>query len=235
MERVDLGLELPSHAEPHDAGLRISHIGSGALLLDADGPLSMELQGRVLALADAVDGWPEVEEVVPGVTNLLLVLGAGQRLNIDELRGRLRATWSRTRPKQLSGRMVEIPTTYGGPLAGDLEAVACNAGLTPAEVVEIHSAGDYTVLAIASSPGFAYLHGLDPRIVCPRKSTPSLRMVKGSVTIGGMLTGVAVSTGPNGWHAIGHSEATLFDPAAARPARLSPGDRVRFRPERVLL
>lgn len=234
MERIGPDIEpQPTGPEP-DACLRISHIGSSALLLEADGPLSMQLQRRVLALADAVKDWPEFEEAVPGVTNLLLVLGA-QRSSIELLSSRLRQLWTRTAPKQLSERTVDIPTTYGGPLAGDLEAVAEYAGMSPSAIIEIHAGGNYTVLAIASSPGFAYLHGLDPRIACPRKSVPSLRMVKGSVTIGGMLTGVAVSTGPNGWHAIGHSEITLFDPAATPPTRLLPGDRVRFRPEKILL
>jgi KipI family sensor histidine kinase inhibitor len=235
LERVAPKIALPLDGEPLLGGLRISHIGSGALLLEADGPLSMELQRRILALADAVEDWPEVEEVVPGITNLMLVLSSQRSNSIELLSTRLRHVWSRTAPKQLSGRTLDIPTTYGGPLAGDLEAVARHAGLRPSEVVEIHAAGSYTVLAIASSPGFAYLHGLDPRIACPRKTTPSLRMVKGSVTIGGMLTGVAVSTGPNGWHAIGHSEITFFDLAAEQPTRLLPGDHVRFRPERVLL
>lgn len=235
LERVDPKDELLQAGEELLGGLRISHIGSAALLLEAEGPLSMDVQRRVLALADAVRGWPEVEEVVPGVTNVMLVMGMERSNDIELLSKRLKHLWSRTPPKALSGRTIEIPTTYGGPLAGDLGSVARHAGMSPADVIEIHAAGDYTVLAIASSPGFGYLHGLDPRIACPRKTTPSLSMVKGSVTIGGMLTGVAVATGPNGWHAIGHSDIGLFDPAATQPTRLLPGDHVRFRPVKVLL
>lgn len=214
---------------------RISHIGTGALLLEAEGALTMEAQRRILALADAVTGWPEVEEAVPGVTNLMLVLGTRRRVDTGELAGRLRRLWKRTPPKKLTGRTIDIPTVYGGPLAEDLDAVARHAGLAAMDVIEIHTAGRYTVLTIASSPGFAYLHGLDPRIICPRKTTPSLRMLKGSVTIGGMLTGVSVSTGPNGWNAIGYSDIILFDPKATPPTRLLPGDRVRFVPEKILL
>lgn len=215
--------------------LRISHIGTSALLLEAPGDLTMDVQQLILALADAVAEWPEFSEAVPGVTNLMLVFGEARCADITSLSRRLQALWAHIPPKRLSSKVVEIATTYGGPLAEDLDAVARHAGLTPREVIDIHAAGRYTVLTVASSPGFAYLHGLDPRIHCPRKTTPSLKMLKGSVTIGGMQTGVAVSTGPNGWNAIGHAEIDMFDPASDPPVLLRPGDRVRFVPERILL
>lgn len=215
--------------------LRISHIGSSALLLEASGELSMHVQRRILALADAVAGWPEIAETVPGVTNLMLVFSEQRPNDISVLATRLQELWSETLPKNLSSRTFDIPTIYGGPLAEDLDAVARHCGLTPREVIDIHAAGEYTVLTVASSPGFGYLHGLDGRIHCPRKTTPSLKMLKGSVTIGGMLTGVAVSTGPNGWNAIGFAEVSLFDHAADTPSILRAGDRVRFIPEQVLL
>lgn len=215
--------------------LRISHIGTGALLLEAQGELSMQVQRRILALADAVIGWPEFAETVPGVTNLMLVFSETRCADVAALSARLQALWAETPPKLLEDRVIEIPTVYGGPLAEDLDAVARHSALTPREVIDIHAGGEYTVLTIASSPGFGYLHGLDPRIHCPRKTVPSLKMLKGSVTIGGMLTGVAVSTGPNGWNAIGFADVALFDPASVRPSVLRAGDRVRFVPTEVLL
>jgi len=42
--------------------------------------------------------------------------------------------------------------------------------MSPSDVVEVHASGNYAVLAVASSPGFAYLHGLDLRIACPRQT-----------------------------------------------------------------
>ena len=47
--------------------------------------------------------------------------------------------------------------------------------------------------------------------------------------IGGMQAGVVAAAGPNGWHAVGHSEVTLFNPAKQPPNLFAPGDRVRFR------
>ncbi len=220
---------------PGQGELRFSHIGTGALLVEAAGPMSIELQRRILAFADAVAGWPEFEETVPGVTNLMLVFGPGRPEDVGDLIRRLGDAWQGSTPKCIPSRVLEVPTIYGGEFATDLAKVAEHAGMSPAEVIEIHAAGQYTVIAVASSPGFGYLHGLDLRIACPRKKVPDVRMPKGVVTIGGMLTGVAVSTGPNGWNAIGYSDITLFDPAAPEPVRLRPGDRVRFVPEEIRL
>jgi KipI family sensor histidine kinase inhibitor len=91
--------------------------------------------------------------------------------------------------------------------------------------------GEYTVVALGSAPGFGYLHGLDPLLATPRKKVPSLNMLKGTVTIGGAQTGVSVLTGPNGWNAIGFAELEVFDPHAANPALMAPGDSIRFYPK----
>jgi allophanate hydrolase subunit 1 len=37
---------------------------------------------------------------------------------------------------------------------------------------------------------------------------------------------------PGGWRLIGHTDEVMFDPTADPPARLAPGDRVRFEPVR---
>ena len=90
-------------------------------------------------------------------------------------------------------------------------------------------------MPVSSSPGFGYLHGLDPRIFMPRKTVPSLRMLKGTVTIGGMQAGISVSTGPNGWNAIGWAATPMFDLAKDPPCLLAPGDQIHFAVERIEL
>ena len=102
-------------------------------------------------------------------------------------------------------------------------------------MIRRHYQGEYTVVALGSAPGFGYLHGLDPLLATPRKKVPSLNMLKGTVTIGGAQTGVSVLTGPNGWNAIGFAELEVFDPHAANPALMAPGDSIRFLPERIEL
>ncbi|HXV30889.1 MAG TPA: 5-oxoprolinase subunit PxpB [Sinorhizobium sp.] len=213
---------------------KISMIGTGAYLIEAPGAFDLPTQRRIWALAHAVETWPEVREIVPGVTNLLVILKQTPE-EPEQLQARLRREWDGARSIDLTGKTVEIPVTYGGEHATDLAAVCDYSGLSDREVVRLHWQGDYTVVALGSAPGFGYLHGLDPRIYMPRKTVPSLRMLKGTVTIGGMQTGVSVLTGPNGWNSIGFAEMQMFDPAKTPPALLAPGDRVRFLPERIEL
>lgn len=211
-------------------------IGTKAMLFDAPGEFAMSQQRRIWSLADETAGWPEVEEAVPGVTNLMLVFRTPPR-DLAATRAALIEAWTRLPEKAGSGRVIEIPVIYGGELGFDLPAVCAYSGLPPEEVVRIHSNGEYTVCAVGSAPGFGYLHGLDPRIFMPRKTVPSLNMPAGLVTIGGMQTGVAVATGPNGWNSIGATTAqvVMFDARRSPPALLAPGDTVRFRAERIEL
>nr|WP_229202702.1 5-oxoprolinase subunit PxpB [Rhizobium rhizogenes] len=216
------------------AAPKISVIGTSAYLVEAPGDFDLATQRRIWALAKAVETWSEVREVVPGVTNLLVILRRTPE-EPDQVEARLRQEWDRVRGIDLAGKTIDIPVTYGGEHATDLAAVCDFSGLSDREVVRLHSEGSYTVFALGSAPGFGYLHGLDPRIYMPRKTVPSLRMLKGTVTIGGMQTGVSVLTGPNGWNSIGFAELSVFDPAGTPPALLAPGDRVRFLPERIEL
>ncbi len=101
-------------------------------------------------------------------------------------------------------------------------------GLTPAALVERHSAATYTVECIGFSPGFAYLGGLDPALRIARKARPIPRVPPGSVGLAGDTTGVYPHATPGGWHLIGRTPMPLFDHAAEPPSRLSVGDSVRF-------
>lgn len=213
---------------------KVSRMGTRALLLDAPGEFDLKQQARIWSLADDVRLWPNVEEVIIGVTNLLVVF-ADPPTNPDHMMAEFASAWERAPEKAVSGKIHHIPVIYGGELGEDLERVSTYSGLSKEDVIAIHSAGLYTVCAIGSSPGFGYLHGLDQRIFMPRKTVPSMRMLKGTVTIGGMQAGVSVSTGPNGWNAIGWSGVEMFDLSKDNPCLFEPGDQIRFFPERIEL
>jgi len=125
-------------------------------------------------------------------------------------------------------RLVEIPVVYGGEYGPDLEGVAALTGLTPDEVVAIHSGAEYLVYFLGFSPGFPYLGGMPESIAAPRLETPRRRVPAGSVAIGGRQTGVYPMASPGGWRIIGRTPLRLFDLAADPPVLLQMGDRVRF-------
>ncbi len=95
-------------------------------------------------------------------------------------------------------------------------------------MIELHSAAEYRVGAIGFAPGFAYLGGLDPRLVLPRRATPRARVPAGSLAIAEAQTAIYPQASPGGWHLLGRSPWRPFDPAATPPCPLALGDRVRF-------
>jgi KipI family sensor histidine kinase inhibitor len=117
---------------------------------------------------------------------------------------------------------------YGGDDGPDLDAVAADLGLRPRDVVDLHIGVEVEVLFLGFAPGFAYLGELSPRLRVPRRATPRVRVPAGSVAVAGSMTAVYPQASPGGWRIIGRTDAKLFDPLADPPARLRPGDRVRF-------
>lgn len=208
-------------------GARVSPIGSKAFLLETTGEFDLAAQRRIWALSHTIALWEDQAEIVPGMTNLLIVLRHTPE-DPEAVVRRLLDAWDRAEPIDIVGRTIEIAVQYGGEHATDLAALCDYSGLSDRDVVRIHSEGIYRVFALGSAPGFGYLHGLDQRIYMPRKTVPSLHMARGCVTIGGMQTGIAVLTGPNGWNSIGFAELQMFDPLSDTPAIMAPGDTVRF-------
>ncbi len=129
-----------------------------------------------------------------------------------------------TRASDGSGAEHEIAVRYDGE---DLDEVAARAGLSRGQVVALHAGRRYTVAAVGFLPGFAYLRGLDPRLVGPRRSRPRSRVAQLSVAIAGPYTGVYPFASPGGWNVIGLAVGFApFD--AVTGARLALGDTVRF-------
>ena len=110
----------------------------------------------------------------------------------------------------------------------DLAEVAARLGISSSDVVALHSGGDYEVSMLGFLPGFAYLRGLDSRLVLPRRAQPRAHVPPGSVAIAAHYTGIYPVASPGGWTLLGRAVAPrLFD---LNGARFALGDRVRFEP-----
>jgi inhibitor of KinA len=55
-------------------------------------------------------------------------------------------------------------------------------------------------------------------------------MEAGSVAIGGAQTGIYPNESPGGWHVIGRTPISLFNPEANPPVFAKPGERIKFIP-----
>lgn len=204
----------------------LSDAGTGAVLFDVAcaGAFNEGRQARLLALAGSLAGCAGVEDVVPGMNNLMVTFDP-LAVDVREIEHRLVEGWRSAVGSGAGGRLHDIPVVYGGP---DIEAFANGLGLSLDEIVERHSGALYRVAAIGAMPGFPYLSGLDPALSTPRRAVPRQGVPKGAVIVGGGQAGIMPIKAPSGWHILGHTDFVLFDPHRASPATLKPGDTVRF-------
>lgn len=168
-----------------------------------------------------------VVEAVPSYTTLLVEFdpyvtsAAAVR---EALESRLAASTSQLRADPVVHW--RLPVAYGGEHGPDLEEVARRHGLSPEQLIALHSGARYTVAMLGFLPGFAYLSGLPPGLATPRRSTPRPSMPPGIVAIGGAQTAIGSVAGPSGWNVIGRTPVATFAAHRRTPSLLSVGDRV---------
>jgi 5-oxoprolinase (ATP-hydrolysing) subunit B len=213
--------------------VKISLIGSRAVLFQAECSFDLTQQQRVWAMAAEVASWPGLREVVPGMTNLTLLLDRVPT-DIDRIATDLTALWNSGSRREIEGKLLDVDITYGGVGGPHLAEVAELTGLTIDEVIARHTATEYTVYAVGSHAGYCYLGGLDPRLQTPRRKIPLTRLPGGSLSLAGLQTGISASAGPSGWNTVGTAEVQFFDPTRSPNALLAPGDRIRFKPVEVI-
>src|SRR4030088_476250 len=125
-------------------------------------------------------------------------------------------------------RRWRIPVAYGGEHGIDLEAVARMLKSTPDSIVARHVAGDYRVAMIGFTPGWSYLSGLDASLQMPRRQNPRLLTPAGTISIGGVQTGVQCLAGPSGWDLLGRTPVRTYQLHPDPIFLLEPGDHVVF-------
>lgn len=169
-----------------------------------------------------------VTDIIPAYQSLTLCylpFAAHQQQIMEKLQRILRHDL----PEQdLNSQLITIPVCYEQAYAPDLISLAQACDLSVEQVIALHSNTDYLLHMLGFSPGFLYLGGLDPRLSCPRKTTPSARVPAGSVGIGGNQTGIYPQQTPGGWHIIGRTPITLFNPNLPSPCVAQPLDKIRF-------
>lgn len=219
---------------PAPVNSRVEPFGPNALLVRFQNPDPDAAFLLIQALLRNLETHPltGLIETTPGFHTLLFEFDPGHRPPPDALASLLDQLPAPTPSTHTLRRVVDIPVTYDGP---DLDRVAAQRGLSPQEVVVLHSAPVYRVQMLGFSPGFPYLAGLDPKLHVPRMATPRPKVPAGSVAIGGEHTGIYPVATAGGWHLIGRTSLTLMD--LDRAARedpdaflLHPGDGVRFVP-----
>jgi 5-oxoprolinase (ATP-hydrolysing) subunit B len=170
---------------------------------------------------------PAVTETVPTYRSLLVHYDPGQ-IDFATLGEKLLALAQRPVPAAAKTRRWRVPVTYGGENGIDLEDVAKRLNTTPDDIVARHVAGYYRVAMIGFTPGWSYLSGLDKFLHMPRRENPRLLTPAGTVSVGGVQTGIQCLAGPSGWHLLGRTPVRTYQMHRDPIFLLEPGDHVTF-------
>ncbi len=188
--------------------MRFLCAGDRALVVEFGDGVDQALSEEVLRLnaaiaSSAISG---VVETVPTFRSLMVhydpLVTTGANLEQE-----IRILLDRDHSPRIGAKLWRVPVCYEGEFAPDLAEVARLTGLTPNEVVALHSGTRFHV----------YMLG-DPR----------LRVPAGSVSIATSLTAIYPYESPGGWHLIGATPIRLFDADRPRPALFAPGDAITF-------
>jgi KipI family sensor histidine kinase inhibitor len=208
---------------------RILPSGDSAVTVEFSRNIDDAANARVLALDRALarEEIAGVIESVPTYRSLLVHYDPLQ-IDFDALSKRLINLAQLPVPPITKSRRWRIPVAYGGEHGIDLEDVAKELNTTPEEIVARHVAGDYRVAMIGFTPGWSYLSGLDARLHLPRRQNPRLLTPAGTISIGGVQTGVQCLAGPSGWHLLGRTPVRTYQLHRDPVFLLEPGDAVSF-------
>ena len=210
--------------------MKVIPASDSSLLVVLGNSISPELHDRVIALFQALRAKqdPRILNLHPGYASLLvdfdaLQIGHQELSVIVEECANLGAA---AIPSE--ARVVTVPVCYDEEFGPDLLDLAKHAGISPEEVIRLHTSATYLVYFLGFSPGFAYMGGLLEKLHMPRLATPRTHVAAGTVGIAGSQTGIYPVDSAGGWRLMGRTPWRMFDPNSDPPTRLQPGDKVRF-------
>jgi KipI family sensor histidine kinase inhibitor len=217
--------------------VRVRYLSSGdtAFTVEFANEVSPDINGRVIALhaaicrAQAAGQLSGLVETVPTMRSLMVTYDplVTTRATLEPA---VKAMIEHGLVTESAGRDVTVPCCYDDPnFAPDLQEVAKRTGKSVEQVIACHLESEFTVYHLGFMPGFAYIVGLDPSLVLPRRAEPRVRVPRSSVAIAMDWTTVYPFESPGGWHLIGRTPLWMFDQRREQPVFLAPGDSIIFR------
>jgi len=211
---------------------RLLPAGDTALTVEFGDRIDRQLSNLVLALARCLTeaSIAGVVECVPTFRSLTVYYDP-LLLPYSVLSPRIARLMQGLHATEVAGRRWRLPVCYDESVAPDLGDVAARTNLTPAQVIERHSAPTYHVYMLGFLPGQPYMGDIANELALPRRQSPRMKIPAGSLAIAMTMTCIFPSETPCGWHLIGRCPVPLWDVRndGSMPL-LRPGDKVGFAP-----
>ena len=147
-----------------------------------------------------------VTEIYPAYTNLYIEYDAKQ-VSRDKVEAWIKIY--QQQGKEISGQTITLPVHYDGE---DLDWISGQTGLSIPEIIALHSKPHYHVYAVGFTPGFPLMGKLPEALVLARRKTPRKKLPAHSVAMAVSQTAVYPQSTPGGWHLLGTSLKTIYDP-----------------------
>ena len=210
---------------------KILPCGDSAVTIEFGDRIDPDINGMVLALDDVIRARAPAGllESVPTYRSLTVQFNPVET-DYEALIRLVNEETQDLAPRKAVGRRWRVPVVYGGEYGSDLEEVAETHGMTPAQVIEIHSSAIYRIYMIGFLPGFTYLGGLDKRIATSRRVQPRAKIPSGTIMIGGEQAGIAPMDMPSGWHNLGLTPVRPYAPERDPVFLFAAGDEIVFEP-----
>lgn len=209
----------------------MTFLNSSSCFISFGNQVSEAVSDRVIFATKQLQNKPGVVDLISSYTSLLVTFNPGvcHREKLQQDIELILSTIKTNGVEGTSGKEVIIPVYYDVSVAPDLAYVAEQTGLDIEKVIELHTAQSYRAYAIGFSLGYAFLGTLPEALRLPRKTTPRLKVPKGSVAIAEKQTAVYPSETPGGWHLIGRTPTDMVDWQSDSLSLIAVGDRIQFR------
>lgn len=208
-------------------------VGDHAVSVQMGNEISLEVNGKVLALKKSLEEHPipGISELVPTYASLM-VHYRPEEITFEEIRDKLK---ERTENLSDAGgnteRLIrEIPVCYGGEYGPDLEHCAELQGSTPEEIIRMHSSHDYYVYMLGFAPGHPYLARFEEPYSFARRETARIKIPARSVVVQKSQCVLIPFDEPSGWNILGKIPLDVTNYKRKDPFLVHAGEWVRFIP-----
>jgi 5-oxoprolinase (ATP-hydrolysing) subunit B len=204
----------------------IQPLGDQGLIVRFSATLSDEANRAAIAFARRLQAaMPDaVSEIAPNLVSVLLKYDP-RRVSYERLAGEVRLLLKGRDAKPAPGTRHVIQVRFDGE---DLALLAATLSLSPGAFVREHCARTLRVLATGFAPGFVYCGFHPETLELPRRTNVRQKVPAGTVLFAARQTAITSTPVPTGWHVIGHTDFSNFDPAADPPTALREGDEIVF-------